>query len=293
MLTTFGISMFSRRAKACAAGLLALAGILAPVATVAQDVGVIPQQLFNNSRRLQGDTVRFCIDDFSVGAKFDRAVATAVSEALLVKPVFVPAPAGFPLDGGGYLEELQLVMTNECEVLVGISMTPGAAESPWPDWATVTRPYAQIPFVVAVTDPNYKSLGDIPAGKTLGAAIGSLGLGAVVTYNQQNPPEKRLRYLPYGDPALMLRRLQDGTLAAMVIWQPQLHQVTNGNPAAANLKFASFAPLKTVVTGVGNLVNSRDSFLRASIDQAIGQLVSDGTIARLMKEQGIEGTPGP
>lgn len=293
MLTTLGNSISSLRAKTFAAALLAFAGMLPTAEAVAQEMGVIPQQLFSNSRRLQGDSIRFCVDDFSVGAKFDRAVATAISEALLVKPLFVPAPAGFPLDGGGYLEELQLVMTNECEVLIGISMTPGAAESPWPDWATVTRPYAQIPFVVAVTDANYKSLGDIPAGKTLGAAIGSLGLGAVVTYNQQNPPEKRLRYLPYGDPALMLRRLLDGTLAAMVIWQPQLHQVASANPAAASLKLASFAPLKTVVTGVGNLVNSRDSFLRASIDQAIGQLVSDGTIARLMKEQGIEGTPGP
>ncbi len=292
MLTTFKKAFLATRTVMCAALLGAIGSLSGPI-VVAQENGVIPPQLFNNSRRLQGDTIRYCVDEFSVGAKFDRAVASAISDALLVKAEFVPAPSGFPMDGGGYLEELQLVMSNECEVLVGISMTPGAAESPWPDWATVTRPYAQVPFVVAVTDANYKSLADIPPGKTLGAMVGSLALGSVVTWNQQNPPEKRFRYLPYGDPNLLLKRLLDGTLSAMVLWQPQLAQLMRANPTATNVKTASFAPLKTVVNGVGNLVSSRDSFLRASIDQAIGQLVSDGTIARLMKENGYEGTPGP
>ncbi len=258
-----------------------------------QAAGAVAPQLFENSRPLLGDVIRFCVDDFSAGGAFDRAVSHAIADSLLVKPVFVPAPTGFPIDGLGYLDELQLIMSKDCEVLAGISLAPGSSESPFPEWATVTRPYAQTIFVMATTNADYKSLGDIPAGKTLGAAIGGLGLSAVVTYNQQRPVEQRLRYLPYGDPELMLKRLLDGTLSAMVIWQPQLNQITKGNPATLGLKIGSLAPLKPVITGVGNLVSSRDSFLRSSIDRAIGQLVSDGTIARLMKEHGYEGVPGP
>ncbi|NDA45925.1 MAG: hypothetical protein EBY21_01345 [Alphaproteobacteria bacterium] len=259
----------------------------------AQGAGTIPLQSFSNSRPLQGDSIRFCVDDFSVGAAFDRSVAEAISEALLVKAEFRPAPAGFPLDGTGYLDELQLVMSKECEVLVGISLTPGMAESPFPDWATVTRSYAQVPFVVVVTDASYKSIGDIPGGKFMGGMIGSLGIGAAVTFNQQRPQDQRLRYLPYGDPNLMLKRLLDGSIAGMIIWQPQLNQITKGDLAGPGLKIASFAPMKPVLTGVGNLVSSRESYLRASIDQAIGQLVADGTIAKLMKKHGYEGVAGP
>jgi len=259
----------------------------------AQGAGTIPLQSFSNSRPLQGDRIRFCVDDYSVGAAFDRSVAEAISEALLVKAEFRPAPAGFPLDGTGYLDELQLVMSNECEVLVGISLTPGMAESPFPDWATVTRSYAQVPFVVVVTDAAYKSIGDIPGGKFMGGMIGSLGIGTAVSFNLQRPQEQRLRYLPYGDPNLMLKRVLDGSIAGMIIWQPQLNQITKGDLAGPGLKLATFAPMKPVLTGVGNLVSSRESYLRASIDQAIGQLVGDGTIAKLMKKHGYEGVAGP
>jgi len=151
----------------------------------AQGGGTIPLQSFSNSRPLQGDRIRFCVDDYSVGAAFDRSVAETISDALLVKAEFKPAPAGFPLDGTGYLDELQLVMSKECEVLVGISLTPGMAESPFPDWAMVTRSYAQVPFVVVVTDPAYKSIGDIPGGKFMGGMIGSLGIGTAVAFNLQ------------------------------------------------------------------------------------------------------------
>ena len=283
---------FARAATAVLMGLLSIV-IAGSSSVYAQGGGTIPLQSFSNSRPLQGDRIRFCVDDFSVGAAFDRSIAEAISEALLVKAEFKPAPAGFPLDGTGYLDELQLVMSNECEVLIGISLTPGMAESPFPDWATVTRSYAQVPFVIVVTDPAYKSMGDIPGGKFMGGMIGSLGIGTAVAFNGQRPQEQRLRFLPYGDPNLMLKRLLDGSIAGMIIWQPQLNQITKGDLAGQGLKLASFAPMKPVLTGVGNLVSSRESYLRASIDQAIGQLVADGTIARLMKKHGYEGIAGP
>jgi polar amino acid transport system substrate-binding protein len=253
----------------------------------------LPPQLLNNSKPLQGDTIRFCVDKYSPGAAFDKAVSQAIADALLVKAAFVDAPTGFPLDGQGFYDELQLTMSRDCDVMAGISILPDTGVSPYPAWATVTRPYAQIPFVLVTKDPNYQSLGDIPPGKVVGATIGSLGQGVILTYNQQQPADKQLKYLPYADPKLMLKRVLDGHLVGMVIWQPQLNLITDNNPEGQGLRTISLAPLQPVYAAVGDLVNSRDAYLRSQIDSAIGSLVADGTIAKLMADLGYAGTPGP
>jgi polar amino acid transport system substrate-binding protein len=270
-----------------AAGLAGIAG-----AALAQQSG-LPPQLLENVQPLQGDTIRFCIDRFSTGAEFDKSVSQAIADALLVKAKFVDAPTGFPLDGQGYFDELQLTMNEDCDVLAGISILPDTGTSLYPDWATVTRPYAQVPFVLVTTNEAYKNLGDIEPGKTVGVMIGSLGQGVVLTYNSQVGEAKRLKYLPYADPKLMLKRLLDGHLVAMVIWQPQLNSITNDEPKAEGLRTIPLDPLPAINVAVGDLVSSRDSYLRTQIDNAIGSLVADGTIAKLMQEHGYSGTPGP
>jgi ABC-type amino acid transport substrate-binding protein len=272
-------------------GAVVLLAGLAPAAWAQSNT--LPPQLLNNSKPLQGDTVRFCIDKFSPGAAFDKSVSQAIADALLVKAVFVDAPTGFPLDGQGFYDELQLTMSKDCDVMAGISILPDTGIPAYPDWATVTRPYAQVPFVLVTKDPSYQSLGDIPPGKVVGATIGSLGQGVILTYNQQQSEDKQLKYLPYADPKLMLKRLLDGHLVGMVIWQPQLNIITDGNPEAQGLRTISLAPLQPVFASVGDLVSSRDAYLRSQIDTAIGSLVADGTIAKLMSDMGYAGTPGP
>jgi polar amino acid transport system substrate-binding protein len=272
---------------------IALVGALAlPGIASAQDNGV-PPQLLDNSRTATGDTIRFCVDDYGPGGKFDRAVGQAIADALLVKAAFAPAPTGFPLDGAGYLDELQLILNTTCDVMAGISLSPNGGESLYPDWATVTRPYAQVPFVLAVkADSPYTALKDIPFSKRVGTTMGSLGQGVMITYIGQQPADKRWLQLPYADPKLMLKRLLDGTIEGMVIWQPSLNQITDNDPAKAGVKIIPLDPVQPVSASVGELVSSRDSYLRSQIDQAIGTLVSDGTIAKLMQENGYQGTPG-
>jgi polar amino acid transport system substrate-binding protein len=149
-----------------------------------------------------------------------------------------------------------------------------------------------VPFVLVTTDKNYKNLGDIEPGKTVGVMIGSLGQGVVLTYNEQVGEAKRLKYLPYADPKLMLKRLLDGHLVAMVIWQPQLNMITDNEPKADGLLTIPLDPLPAINVSVGDLVSSRDSYLRTQLDNAIGSLIADGTIAKLMQEHGYSGTPG-
>ncbi|HEY4202391.1 MAG TPA: hypothetical protein VGM83_17700 [Devosiaceae bacterium] len=276
------LNMFTRGARRLA--LTALFG-LAALPAMAQD---LPESLENQGTRLQGDQITFCLDRGAPGAAFDMKVGQAIADALLVKAAFTDSPSGFPIDAGGYLAELKIVMANKCDVLLGISLQPNF---PYPDWATPTRPYATVPFVLAVTDPNYKSLADIPRDKMLGTALGSIGEYTFITYSLQQPEDQRWKRLPYADPNLMLTRLKDGHLGGIILWQPSLLKVTNGDPAAAGVRIVPTDPVPASGVDVAALVSSRDSFLRSQIDDAIASLTADGTIQSLLDSVKFAGTP--
>lgn len=248
--------------------------------------GTVPPQLLDTTRPV-GNVIRFCLDTLSPGADFDRDVAQAVADAALLEAQFVEAPGGFPLDAAGYLDELRLAMNNTCEVLPGISLQPGLAV---PEWASVTRPYADVPFVLVVTNPAYRRLGDVPHDRRIGTAIGGVGERAVIAYMEAVRPEQRWTRLPYADPELMLRRLRDGTIDAMVLWQPVLARIA---PDAPDLRIIPADPVPETSVPVGMLVTARDQFLRTLIDDTIAALAADGTLAALMEKHGYLGTPGP
>jgi polar amino acid transport system substrate-binding protein len=262
---------------------LALAADAAPV--LAQ--GSVPPSLIQNTRPMQGDKIRFCIDGSSPGGEFNREVSQAVADALLVDAEFTVSPKAstFPLDGGGYMDELQLVMSQSCEVFVGISILP-EGNSAFPEWATVTRPFAAIPFVFVVREGTYKSLGEIPGGERVGITMGSLAQMAMIAYVGQQPQNARWITLPYGDPKLMLKRLEDKTLSGMAIYLPSLLEITNNDPAALGLTLVPFSPVQRPVAEVGNMLSARDDYLRTQLDEAIGSLIADGTIGRLLEKHG-------
>ncbi|HVW93600.1 MAG TPA: transporter substrate-binding domain-containing protein [Devosia sp.] len=276
----------SRFTHLLGAALIGALGTLLAGAALAQDE--VPQTLLNQGTPLEGDQITFCLDRSAPGAPLDQQVGQAIADALLVKAKFVDAPSGFPIDATGYLAELQIAMANTCDVLLGIALQP---DFPYPDWATPTRPYAEIPFVLAVTNPSYKRLADIPRDKPLGTALGGLGEYNFVVYNQQQPEAQRWRRFPYADPALMIKRLKDGTIAAALLYQPALVKVTNGDPAAQGIRTVPMDPVPTAVDQVAALVSSRDSFLRSQIDEAIGSLIQDGTIQKLLDSVKFAGKP--
>lgn len=262
--------------------------VLLPSLAFAQ-TGTLPPQLLDHSLRLQGDDIRACVDDFSPGGAIDRAVAQAIGDALLLNVVFVPALRGFPLDGDGYLAELQVHLNNDCDLFMGISVQPN---SPFPDWALVTRPYARIPFVLAVTNPTYNKLADIPKGLFIGTALASLGERVFLTTMQQLPNEQRWKRLPYADFSLMLTRLREGKLAGMLLWQPALVKLLADDPDRNSIRVISIDPLPRVDVLVGALVPVRNSYLRNQVDAAIATLVENGTIGQILADQGIAGAGG-
>lgn len=249
---------------------------------------VLPPQLLDQQRALQGNTIRACVDDYSPGAQLDRAVIQAIADALFLQVNYVEALRGFPLDGDGYLAELQVHLNNDCDLLMGIAVQP---DSPFPEWAAVTRPYAQVPFVLVVTDRSYDKLGDIPLGSTIGTAIASLGERVFITSMQQRPKDQRWKRLPYADVALMLTRLREGKLAGMLLWQPALAQLLAKDGDDDDLKVIALNPVPTAEVLVGALISSSNTYLRSQVDNAIEQLAADGTFDQIMLELGLGPTP--
>jgi polar amino acid transport system substrate-binding protein len=250
----------------------------------------VPNEWLQNWRRTEGDQIAFCIAHGSETAAFEEAVSEHLAEALLLKPVFVESQSGFSIDGQGYLDAVLLSLTNDCDVMMGMALVTSGG---YPDWLTVTRPYAGIPFLVATTrEASYESLADVPPGRTIGTQIVSAGDTMLYAYVSQLPASEQWRRLPYGDNQRLVERLRDGTLDAIIIYEPALLAITGGDPDASGLHVIAADPLRDLEVPIGAVLLSRNTFLRGQLDSAITALVADGTIARLMEENGLGGTPG-
>lgn len=269
--------------------LLAIALALSSAgAAFAQTSGIPPEEM-SNTRRLAGDSINVCFDVTSLGRPFDEDVARAIGDALFLDINVVEGFGGFPLNGDGFMDELTLAMNNTCDVFMGVTVS---ANSPFSEAFSLTRPYAAIPFVFVASDPAYQSLGDIPKDRPLGTAMASMGEMNYITWAQQQPKgESWVRY-PYADAGKMTTRVLDGTIAAMILWQPALARLIADHPGAAGMHVIDASPVPPSSVRVGALVSSRNSFLRSQMDQAIDALVADGTIDALLDQHGYEGVAG-
>jgi ABC-type amino acid transport substrate-binding protein len=249
----------------------------------------IPPELFDNTRRVAGDSLIVCFDQTSLSRHFDQAIAEAIGDALFLEVKVIEGFGGFPLNGEGFVDELSLAMNNSCDMFMGISVS---VNSPISEAFAVTRPYASVPFVVAVNNTEWQSLSDVPKDLRLGTAMASLGELNLINWNLQQPEDQRWRRLPYPDPNLMATRVLDGTLGGMILWQPVLAQLQREREDAKALRTVASQPLPESMVRVGALVSSRNTFLRDQVDQAIDALVADGSIAAIMDEFGYTGHAG-
>src|SRR5699024_7793046 len=148
--------------------------------------------------------------------------------------------------------ELQIAMTNRCDLLLGMTVTE---DSPFPEWAALSRPYVSLPYLLVVAD-DYKSLSDIPLERKLGTAMSSMGERVFITWNQQRPAARRYKRLPYADMNLMATRLIDGSIAAMLIWSPVFSDLKKSRSDLEDVKLIPLAPVPDMVTRVGALMKS-------------------------------------
>jgi polar amino acid transport system substrate-binding protein len=87
-----------------------------------------------------------------------------------------------------------------------------------------------------------------------------------------------------------LHNVVDGKLAAALIWGPSLWALQKSNPEFAKLRIIALKPLPPATADVGAVMLTRETFLRANLDQAIVSLTADGTIDTILKSFGFPAT---
>ncbi len=271
---------------------LALPLVFAASGSVAQQVNV-PSELLQDKLHIEGDHLTFCINVHGLLADFDRALATELANALLLTssfydidpPRFVaPMDYRLPLS----FEELYIFLTDNCDAFMGWTLSTVRH----PGWMTFTRPYYESPFVLVTTNDSYHSLQDVPPGSIIGTRLLSGADIAFSTYLRSLPQDKQWKRRPYLYDKSLVDALGDGALETAIVWEPTLDAATDGDPEGHGLHIVATAPFDLPTLKFGLVMRERGQFVRTMLDNAIADLIEDGSIEALLKEEGLPGKPG-
>lgn len=246
----------------------------------------VPQELLDRRLRRGGDSIRFCLNGASTLIEFDRAVAQELAAALLVTPdfhVIDPKSRSFPYDFrlDRNASELFLEMTNNCQILMGFPLSRSSIL----DWLTVTRPYYETQFVLAVSDPELTSFSDLSEDARIGTRLGGSGDIALASYLGVlggGAP----RRIPYPDNQVLTAKLLDHEVDAILVWNAALYRATDGDPEARGVRMIE-SPVEVPPLNFGMAIAAGDLHLRTLLDQAIAAVAEDGILEQLAREQGL------
>jgi len=261
--------------------------MLAPHGAKAQNVEIF-RPLFEDRLHQQGDGFALCVNTLSMTAPFERALAAAIGDVLLtdVKVIDIePAAPVRPLDTAlSYsAEQIYILMAEQCDGFMGFTIAAG-----YPDWLTVSRPYLVGENMMVAKNEPVSRLEDIATTRPVGSRFGNPGDASLLAYLQSLPEARRWKRFAYGENQLLLDRLNDGTVAAAMVWAPMLHFATEGDPAAHGYRTIA-VPFNVTSTQVGIGLRTIDSYLKEELGDAIKALVEDGTMDALLREHHLAG----
>lgn len=259
-----------------------------PLAAQAPQALEIPSDFLDQTLRQGDNTLRFCINPASVLEPLDRAVAQAIADVLLLNAEFHEVaspfeikPYDFRLQIGG--REFFIAFHNNCEAFMGLRLAPGQI----PDWLSISQPYFSARTVMASATPGIDGFDDIPPGEAIGSRLQASGDVNLISYLQSLSADARPRRIPYPDNGLLIERLLDGSVAAILIWEPALHFASGGDPASIGITAVFDPPHPVPPLDFGVAVMAQDTFTRGLIDQAITALRDDGTLDALAREHAM------
>jgi polar amino acid transport system substrate-binding protein len=241
--------------------------------------------------RQSSASLSYCIDKRDPDWPVARAVAAAVSGALLLQPreyLIGDDPKTTDMSGED-LDDTYRLLLQHCDVAFGFKLVPDA----YPDWLTITRPYYRAAYVYVVADPAWKSLADMPVTRAVGATVGTGADMRLSQYILAVPVEKRWDKYPMASDEAALHAALHGTIGAALVWAPAFWALRQTEPALAKLHEIAPTPLPVSTADVGAILLRKQSFLRSNVDQAIASLTKDGTIAGILTAQDFPGTPVP
>lgn len=264
---------------------------LSTLSTLAQ-APILPRQYLDERRPLRGDTVRFCILREALTRDFDEELGRSLASYLLLEAEFYevdPSAATPPLDYRLPLsaEDIYALLAEKCDAFMGFTLAPEG----YPDWLTFTRPYWNSQFVLATRDHDFETLADIPRNMGIGTRLLSQGDIRFTLYLQSLPTDRRWRRVPYPDNRLLIERLLDGSVTAVLVWEPALYAASEGDVEGQGIKVIRTDPFRTPTVKFGIALPSQDSFLRTNLDQAIAAAIEDGVVQELLERNLVSRRP--
>jgi len=269
---------------------LGLACLLA-VPAVAQapqdpDTPFVPDDYLDRTRRLGGESIRFCASSASALQPVDRAVAEEIGAMLLLETEWLEIRYPFPAPPYDFQialseESLFTELNNRCDVFTGFAMS----NLTFPSWLTVSEPYLVTRFVLATSEGGPATLEATETGARIGTRLGS-GADAIFAAYVGASAEGRWRRIPYPDHRSLLRNLDEGTIDAAFVWEPALTLAAAGGDGPDAWSLMTGAPTTPPVS-FGMVTLSGNSFLRELIDQALGEMAASGTLAQITEAHGF------
>jgi polar amino acid transport system substrate-binding protein len=233
----------------------------------------------------------YCIDARDPDWPVARRIAGAVAAALLLQPkehLIGDDPRTADMSGED-MDDTYRLLIQHCDVVFGFKLVPDA----YPAWLTITRPYYRGTYLYVATDPSWAALSDMPAGRAIGATIGTGADMRLSQYLLAVPAGKRWDKYPMSSDEAALRSVLNGTTGAALVWGPALWSLRKTDAAFSKLRQIEPNPLPVSTADVGAILLSKQAFLRSSIDQAIASLTKDGTITGILTDEKFPGTPVP
>lgn len=244
------------------------------------------QDQWNIGRRLDESQLRYCVDrrdpDWDVAA----AIADAIASALLLEPQRHVVESDLLQPD---ITKIYEVMLKHCDMHMGFRLLPGG----YGNWVTLTRAYYDASYVFVTRDPDLGALSDVAPNRPIGATLGTVAHMRLVSYLGALPREDRWPTFPMGTSDRAIDALRDGTVDVALVWAPTLWARQRENPDLSDMRVIAPDPLPTSTLGVGALLLSDETFLRAAVDEAVAALRSDGTIEGILGEFDFPATAGP
>jgi polar amino acid transport system substrate-binding protein len=268
--------------RALAAGALVCLAAATPAGAQSQSTeGLLDRKLYDGRTLLNKNALRFCLATASPLRDLDRALGEAIAQIQLAHVEFYDVDLTIPQQDDDFDRLLFVSLTDHCDAMMGTDL----AWSPLPEWLTVSRPYYSAPYVLAVRPNTYSSLGGVPPVGRIGSPLFSTGDQQLVTTLATMSADRRWSRVPYADVPSMLADVRSGKIDGGFFAAPLAGPAKSGQ--LDGLTLVSSAPVRVEPMRLGALFLSKNTFTRDAVDQAIDALQQDGTIDRVIAEQGL------
>jgi polar amino acid transport system substrate-binding protein len=226
-------------------------------------------------------------------ADFEVDLAAAIGDVLLLDAHAVPLPDANittpPLDFRLPLlgEQVFIVLADRCAAILGFGLSDSV-----PEWLLVTRPYMQTRTVLVTTDPQLRSLAEVPYDRPIGARGMSVADNRLINFLQARPEDQRWKRFPFFSNQVVMDMLRDGTIGVGLIWEPALYFATGGDPESQGFHVLQEMPFDAPAVELGIATRSDERYLNEQLSGAIEALQADGTIDRLLREHNLSAAGG-